>query len=211
MSIRELLPLYAVGATDAAESREVERAIAADPALADELDALMEVTADLGAVLPPAAPAPALKARLLASLESAAAAPGRFDRFVDRFAALFACGADRARSLLGLVDDERAWEAGPGPGSWLLHFEPSPAFAGADVGFVRLAPGARFVWHRHNGPEHSLVLSGRARDSLAGELGPGDEALAAGGTEHEFETLGDEPFIFAVWVWGVDFDVPRPY
>jgi quercetin dioxygenase-like cupin family protein len=204
MSIRDLLPLYAIGATDEAEAREVERAIAADPALADELDAMMEVTADLGGLLPPVEPSTALRARLLASAE------GRFERFVDRFAALFECAADRARALLGLVDDERAWETGPAPGCWLIHFEPSPALAGADVGFVRLAPGATFAWHRHNGREHSLVLSGRARDSLAGDLGPGDEAVAEPNTEHEFFTVGDEPFIFAVWVWGVDFDVPKP-
>lgn len=203
-AIHELLPLYALGALDDDEAREVERALAADPALAAELDRLVEASADLGGAMAPVEPSPVLRDRVLASVE------GRFERFVGRFAQLFECAADRARALLGLVDDAAAWEPGPGAGSWLIHFQPSPAFAGADVGFVRLAPGQRFVWHRHTGAEHSLVLQGRALDSLAGPLGPGDEAVADAGTEHEFENVGDEDFIFAVWVWGVDFDVPRP-
>ena len=207
MSIRDLLPLYALGAVDDAEARDVERAIIADPSLAEELDTLMWAAADLVGALPGVAPSPAVRARLLSS---AAAPEGRFERFVERFAQLFEVATDRARTLLGLVDDPRAWEPGPGPGSWLLHFPPSPALVGADVGFVRLAPGQRFAYHRHSGREHSLVLSGRAHDSLAGLLAPGDEAIADGGTEHEFATVGDVDFIFAVWAWGVDFDVPKP-
>ena len=37
--IRELLPLHALGVLEADEAREVERAVAADPALAAELAA----------------------------------------------------------------------------------------------------------------------------------------------------------------------------
>ncbi|MEZ4401118.1 MAG: cupin domain-containing protein [Kofleriaceae bacterium] len=201
MTVRELLPLYALGALDPAETAQVERALAAEPALVAELAALEQAAGDLLVGLVPVAPSPSLRARLLASTES------RFERFVARFAALFDVAADRARELLALVDRPDAWEPGPGPGSALIHFTAGPAFAGADTGFVRLEPGARFAKHRHGGREHNLVLAGRAHDTLAGDLGPGDEAIAEADTVHDFYTVGDEPFIFAVWVWGVDFGV----
>lgn len=205
--VRDLLPLHALGVLDDDERARVDAAVAADPALAAELAALSATTAALPGALAPVEPSPSLRARLL---DSAARAAGRFERFAARFAHLFDVTLDRARSLLAKIDDATAWEPGPGPGSWLIHFEPAPSLAGADTGFVRLAPGATFTWHRHAGPEHSLVLAGRATDSLAGTLAPGDEAHAGAHSEHDFTTVGDEDFVFAVWVFGVDFDVPKP-
>ncbi|MBK9033006.1 MAG: cupin domain-containing protein [Myxococcales bacterium] len=206
MSIRDLLPLYALGALDDDEVRAVDRALATEPALRDELAALELATAELATALPGVAPSPAVRARLLAAAEPAA----RFERFVARFAALFDVAAARARELLGLIDQADAWAAGPEPGCALIHFTAGPSLAGADTGFVRLAPGARFAWHRHTGEEHSLVLAGHAQDSLAGALAPGDEAIAAAGSAHDFATVGDDDFVFAVRVWGVDFTAPRP-
>ena len=202
--VRELLPAYALGALEGDEASRVERALAEDPVLAAELDALLEAGADLVAALPPEAPDPAVRARLLASVE------GRFARFAARFAQLFDVTLERARDLLAMADVPSAWEAGPGPGSALLHFAAGPRYASADAGFVRLAPGMTFPWHRHHGHEHCLVLAGEAVDSMCGTMRPGDEATADGGTEHEFRTVGDEPYVFAVRVFGVDFDVPRP-
>lgn len=204
MSIRDLLPLYALGAVDDAEAQAVERALADQPALAEELDRLLAAAADLTGALPGLAPSPAVRARLLVSTQA------RFERFVERFAALFEVAIDRARALLCLADEPGAWVPGPGPGTAFLHFAPSPALVGADAGFVRLAPGERFAWHRHTGVEHSLVLAGHADDTLSGRLGPGDEQRAEPGTDHEFVAVGNEPFIFAVWVWGVDFTIARP-
>lgn len=199
MTIHDLLPRYALGAVDAAEADELERALAADPDLAAALRALRAATAELASALPGVAPSPSVRARLLASTT------GRLEGFVDRFAQLFEVGPGRARRLLDLVDDPQAWGPGPGPGSWLIHFDASPALAGADVGFVRLAPGHRFARHRHAGREHCLVLAGHAHDSLAGDLGPGAEAIAEAGTEHDVATVGADDLVFAVWVWGVDF------
>ena len=54
------------------------------------------------------------------------------------------------------------------------------------------------------------MLQGRADDTLHGRVGPGDEGVAEPGSAHDFVNLGDEDFVFAVWVWGVDFTVPRP-
>jgi len=204
VSIQDLLPLYALGALDDDEAREVERALAVDPSLMAALTTYERAASELAAALPAVAPSPSVRARLLASTEP------RFERFVRRFTELFDVAADRARELLGLVDQPAAWEAGPEPGCWLIHFPGGPTLAGADTGFVKLAPGARFAWHRHAGREHSLVLQGRADDTLHGRVGPGDEGVAEPGSAHDFVNLGDEDFVFAVWVWGVDFTVPRP-
>jgi hypothetical protein len=204
VSIEDLLPLYALGALDDAEAREVERALAVDPSLMAALATYQRAASGLAAALPAVAPGPAVRDRLLASAEP------RFERFVQRMSELFDVGAARARELLGLIDRPAAWEAGPEPGCWLIHFPAGPALAGADTGFVKLAPSARFAWHRHVGREHSLVLQGRADDALHGPLGPGHEAVAEAGSEHDFVNVGDDDFVFAVWVWGVDFSVPRP-
>ena len=183
------------------------------PAL--DLDTLggaeVEALAQLAAAAAPAEAASlaAVRARLFEA-PSAALAPGLFERFGARFAAIFDVTLERARELLGLVDDPLAWEPGPGPGSWLIHFTAGPSLAGADTGFVKLAPGARFPWHRHHGHEHSLVLLGVGDDSLGGHLVPGDEPTAGGATEHDFVAAGDQPYVFAVRVWGVDFTVARP-
>jgi anti-sigma factor ChrR (cupin superfamily) len=204
-AIRDLLPAHALGALDDHESEMVDRAVAADPALADELAALLAAGGALAAMVEPVAPSDEARARLLA-----AATGERFARFARRFAELFDVAVDRARELLGLVDRPEAWVDGPGAGSWLVHFQAGPALATADTGFVKLARGQRFAWHRHQGAEHTLVLQGTALDSLAGTLRAGDEGVLPGDTEHDFIAVGDEDLIFAVWVHGVDFGVPRP-
>jgi anti-sigma factor ChrR (cupin superfamily) len=204
-AIRDLLPAYALDALDDVEAELVANAVAADPALAAELGALIEVTGDLGMIAAPVPPAAAVRARLLD-----AARGERFARFADRFAAMFDVAASRARELLALVDRPEAWEPGPSPHSWLAHFDGGPRVATADCGFIRLARGERFAWHRHTGDEHCLILQGEADDSMCGRLRVGDEGQLPGGTEHDFVAVGDEDLIFAVWVRGVDFDIARP-
>lgn len=205
-AIRDLLPAYAVGALDEDEAELVARAVAADPALADELAALIEVSGELALGVAPVAPAAAVRARLL----DAIAGPARFERFVDRFAALFDVAADRARELLGLIDQPAAWHPGPTAASWLVHFAAGPRLATADTGFVKLARGARFAWHRHGGPEHCLILQGTALDSASGTLEAGAEGVMPAGSAHDFVAGGDDDLIFAVWVYDVDFSAPRP-
>lgn len=204
MSIHDLLPLYALGALDDDEAREVERALAADPSLARALATYHAAASELASALHGVSPSASVKARLLASTAS------RFERFVQRFTELFEVTAARARELLAQVDQPTAWEPGPAPGAWLIHFQAGPSLVGADAGFVKLDPGARFAWHRHAGREHNLVLQGRAIDTMLGDIGPGDEGIGEPGSAHDFTTTSAEPLIFAVWVWGVDFDVPRP-
>jgi anti-sigma factor ChrR (cupin superfamily) len=209
--LRELLAARAVGALSPDETRAVDLAAAADPALADELAALIEASAGLSDVLDdPGAPPPAIRARLLESVAAVPAGAAVYERFAARFAAIFDVSVARARELFAHAADPASWEPGPGPGSWLIHFAAGPACAGADTGFVKCAPGARFPWHRHLGAEQNLVLAGEAEDSSNGRLRPGDEPADEPGTEHDFRVVSDEPFVYAVRVFGVDFDVKRP-
>ena len=205
-AIRDLLPAYALGALDDHETELVGRAVAADPALADVLDLLREAAGALGPLAEPVSPSGAVRDRLLASTRGSE----RFARFVHRFAELFDVAAGRARELLAMIDQPGAWNPGPSATSWLVHFQAGPRLATADTGFVKLARGERFPWHRHLGAEHSLVLQGQAADSQAGTLRVGDEGVREADSEHEFVAAGDEDLIFAVSVYGVDFDVPRP-
>lgn len=187
--VRELLPLYALGILEPDEATTVERAIAADPALAAELDTLQQAT---GQLITPVAPAASVKARLMASVGG-----GRFETLSQRMASLFDVTVDKARELLGLIERPASWEASA-PGIGLVHFDGGPACAGADCGFVRLAPGATFPLHKHLGEEASLILAGTLRDATSGRvLAPGDELLQAEGTEHVLVNEGTEDCIFA--------------
>lgn len=186
--VRELLPLYALGVLDADEAQLVERAVAADAALAAELAALEAAGA---ALITPVAPPPAVLARLVASVGG-----GRFETWSARMASLFDVTVDRARELLGLIERPASWEA-PQPGLALVHFDGGPACAAADCGFVRLAPGAAFPHHAHLGEEVSLVLAGALRDHTGRTYGPGDEIVSAEGSEHDVISIGDEDCIYA--------------
>jgi len=210
-AIRDLLAAYALGALEPEEVELVERAVAADPALAAEVDALVEASVQLAIALPGPAPAPAQRDRLLAAVVAEAEpAPTRFARFVGRITELFDVTVERARELLGLVDDPGAWQPGPAPGTWLIHFRAGPAYAGADTGFVKLDPGARFPRHHHLGEEIAVVLDGVAHDSAVGSLQPGDEPTCGADSYHEFRAIGDRPLVVVVRVFGVEFDVDPP-
>jgi putative transcriptional regulator len=181
-NIRDLLPLYAVGALAPDEASDVERAVEADPALAAELDSYLSLVT-------PVSPSTEVKARLLAS-----AGGGRFERFSDRMSKLFDVTVDRARELLGLVERTASWEH-PIPGVSLIHFDGGPACATADCGFVRIAPGCTFPWHTHRGEEINVILAGTLRDTSGKVLRPGDELVQPANTQHDL-TAGDEEVIY---------------
>jgi hypothetical protein len=188
VDIRELLPLYALGILEPDEIAAVDRAVAADPALAAELASLQQVAENM---VVPVAPPAHVEARLMASIGG-----GRYERFAPRMASLFDVGLPRAREILGLIERHASWD-GRLPGVGLVHFEGGPAVATADCGFVRLEVGATFPPHTHPGDETTLVIAGRLRYGTR-VLGPGDElALAANGETHIVSTEGDEPCIYA--------------
>lgn len=189
--VRELLPLYALGILEPDEAQVVERAIAADPALASELASYRDATSEL---IVPVAPSPAVKSRLLASVGG-----GPLERFANRMASLFDVAVERAREILGLVERPASWELGA-PGIGLAHFDGGPAYATADCGFVRIDRGATFPMHSHLGEEVSLILSGALRDDQGHVYSAGDELVQAPGSAHHLTAIGDEPCIFAVRV-----------
>lgn len=187
--IRELLPLYALGVLDTAEAQTVERAIAADPALAAELAAYQHSASHL--VAPVTAP-PAIKARLMASVGA-----GPYEQFSGNLASLFDVTLDRARELLGLIARPASWEPTM-PGLDLVHFDGGPAYAHADCGFVRLTPGTAFPLHTHMGEEVSLILAGQLRDRATGIIyRAGDEVAKQQDSDHDVINDGDEDCIYA--------------
>lgn len=182
VNIRDLLPLYALGALDPDEAAAVERAVEADPQLAAELDRYFDVA-------PVVAPAPDVAARLLASTGGS-----RFELFSARIAGLFDVTIDRARELLGLIERSVSWEQ-PVPGIHLVHVQGGPASAAADCGFVRIDPGCTFPWHTHRGEEVSVILEGSLRDSDGKVLSAGDERVHATGTQHDL-TAGPDGVLY---------------
>jgi hypothetical protein len=190
--IRELLPLYALGILEPDERKSVERAVAMDPQLAAELVAYQDTTHELAALAAPIEPSPAVKSRLLASVGG-----GALDRFAQRLGALFDVTVERAREFLGLIERPASWEAQV-PGIALVHFDGGPAFAAADCGFIRLAPGAIFPYHKHLGDEVCVVLEGAVYDPTNDRMiEAGGDYSQATGTAHALINKGSVDCIFA--------------
>lgn len=207
-NVRDLLPLHTLGLLEPNKAAAVEQALAADPALAAEL-AQLEDAAQL--MIAPVTPSPDVAVRLRASIGD-----GPFERFAARMATLFDVTVDRARELLGLIERPASWTPEL-PGVALVHFSGGPAYAAADCGFIRLAPGAVFPAHRHLGEEASLVLQGSLRDGATGRiLGVGDELVQATGSTHELRCEGSADCIFAaraihgIEVGGAPARPPKP-
>ncbi|HEX3759488.1 MAG TPA: cupin domain-containing protein [Kofleriaceae bacterium] len=191
--VRELLPLYALGILESDEAGAVEHAVAGDAALAAELASYQHTTGAIGSVIQPVAPSPDVLQQLMASVGG-----GPFEAFAARMARMYDVTVERGRELLGLLDRAASWIPQVVPGLHFIDFEGGPATAGADCGFVRLAPGAIFPPHTHLGEEMTTVLSGQIRD-LANDitLGPGDDYIRAEGSTHYLVCVGDEPCIYA--------------
>jgi hypothetical protein len=205
--VRDLLPLYALGALDADEARAVERAVAADPALARELATYRDTAAELApAVAPPAD----VQARLLSSIGA-----GRYEAFAPRLATIYDVPLARAREYLGLIDRPASWKESKGwgvelAGIALVDFAGGPAYAAADCGFVRIAAGCTFPWHMHRGEELNLVLAGTLRDHAGHVYRPGDEVVLSAGDAHELMAdPGEDVLIAARLFVGIEV-VPRP-
>lgn len=187
--IRELLPLYALGVLEPDELASVERAIARDPALAAELVAYEDTAHQLAV---PVEPSPAVRSRLLASIGG-----GPLERFAQRLGALFDLTLDRTREVLGLIERPASWETQV-PGIALVHFDGGPAFAAADCGFIRLAPGAIFPFHKHLGDEACVVLEGAVYDPTNDRLiSAGEDYVQAAGSEHALINKGSVDCVFA--------------
>ena len=78
----------------------------------------------------------------------------------------------------------------------LYHLKDKPAVADAVVGFVKLAPGAVFPEHTHQGDEAALVLQGSCIESGGRVARRGDLVTMAQGSTHELTALPGPDFIY---------------
>jgi anti-sigma factor ChrR (cupin superfamily) len=197
-ALLELLPLHALGALDEREAAEVERALAAHPALHGELAHWRDAITALGEAMPPEPPTPSMRSRLLDAL---VAAP--LERFSSAVASLFDVTVERARAALARVGDATAWRPMM-PGVTCIPVAPGPRWADASCALLRVEAGTTFPWHRHRGEEASLVLHGGAHMSDGRDLVPGDLLVVDETLEHDFTIEGPDHCIFAVRAHGID-------
>jgi anti-sigma factor ChrR (cupin superfamily) len=79
-----------------------------------------------------------------------------------------------------------------------------------DAGFVRLAPGATFPYHRHIGGELVLLIEGSFIEDDGTVVRAGEGQDLAAGTSHSFTAPPDAGCILAVLIWqGLDFGADR--
>ncbi len=130
----------------------------------------------------------------------------RLAPFADRLASMMDVTAEAARGYLARIFDPDAWE-GLIPNVSVIHLAGGPSTEGANVGFVRIEPGAGFPMHSHLGDERALILQGTLKDSTFGDARPGDSAAIEGkGQPHALEVTSDEPLIYAVVTWGIEIE-----
>ena len=199
IDLEELLPLYALGVLAPEEATAVERALAQEPRLVSKLAQYQATAEELFSAELRVAPSLDVKARLMSSIGA-----GRFERFAARFAKVFDVTLDGARELLAWIDNPGKWEP-MNALSKVIHFPAGPACAGADTGFVSIAPGGTFPYHRHGGDEVTLVLAGSAVDSTGKVLREGDQIEELPGTHHDLTNTGQEDFLYASRVYGLDY------
>ncbi len=186
------------GVADAGERATVAAHCAACPACGAAAAALTEGAGALTAGLPPIGVSPTARARLLAALDEGA---GRFAPLVADVARLFDLAAARTIELLRGLDRAESWEPTAMPGMALLHLDGGPAVAGADVGFVRFAPGSRFPPHGHLGEERALMLQGGVTLADGTRFRRGEIVVARAGEHHAFVTDERLPTIYALVLW----------
>lgn len=198
--ILDLLPDFILGGLDAASAAEVEAALAESPALQAEAAALSEALFGVAEALPPVAPDPGVRARLMAS-----STQDRLLPFVDDLARICDLAFEAMRGVLRKVDELAAWEPGPLPGINLIHFEHGPGCFAADTGLVRFEPGTRIPRHRHMGRELSYVLAGTLTDDDGRVYGPGEVLEKDVGDVHGFSAGTEEALVMVLVHSGFEF------
>ncbi len=192
---------YSLGILDDGLRQDVERELATSPTMQAELRAIVLSLSGVAEVEEPLRPDERVRAALLASLESTSPFAG----FVDRLATFFDVGTDRAREFLDSIAhvSQDPWQASGLPGISLLHLQGGPNVATADnCGLVYLEPGTTFPEHQHLGEEWALVLQGQCIEHTGIISRPGDLVHKSTGSKHSFRVLDDEPFVFAVVLYG---------
>ena len=144
-------------------------------------DAMLSLLAD---GLEPAAPDPAVRARLLAALHGSE----RLAPFAAEAARAFGVELGAMREALARVNDASAWLPGFWPGSRLLI---TPQLMRAQTVISELPPGIRIPRHRHGGRELTYVLDGVLVENGSLRHGAGALLDMPGGSEHEVSVPDD--------------------
>lgn len=177
--LRERLPEYVLELLPPGEMHELGAALGRNPALQAEADQLRVALTTIVDELPPLAPSPVVRTRLMASV---AAPVERFAPFLAPLAQIVHLSVEKMRAVLARLGDADFWDKGL-PGIELSHFDAGPQLAGADAGFIRFEPGAVFPRHRHIvGREITFVLEGTLLDG-GRAYGPGSVV------EHETDSV----------------------
>jgi quercetin dioxygenase-like cupin family protein len=151
-----------------------------------------EALANLAMSLPLTAPSPEVRKRLLNSMSTT----NRFEMFAAQVAELIDVSIDRARELVGRIDDAQSWMKTHVAGVFSYDLPVGPAAADAVVGFVKLRPGVVFPDHEHMGDEAMLVVQGSCIDSYGTIMRRGDSIRLPPGTHHEFTAQPGPDFIY---------------
>jgi quercetin dioxygenase-like cupin family protein len=177
------------------------------PAFVEELlgeapDDERAAVSQLHRLLEPAAPSPALAARLARELKEL---PLRYAPFYRRLSAVWDLPLESVVAVLERARSREAWRKTALPGLRLLDVTGGERVQGADVHLVRFSPGMRFPKHRHPGDEALFVLEGSYRDSSGRVVGPGDLHEMPTGSEHGFVVARSEPCVAASVQRGREF------
>ena len=192
---------YSLGILDDRLRQDVERELATSPTTQAALQAIEASLGSVAEAEEPLRPNERVRATLLASIDTTSPLAG----FVDRLATFFDVGTERAREFLDSIAhiSEDPWQASGLPGISLLHSQGGPTVATAEnCGLVHLEPGTTFPEHQHLGEEWALVLQGRCIEHTGIISRPGDLVHKSTGSRHSFRVLDDEPFVFAVVLYG---------
>jgi quercetin dioxygenase-like cupin family protein len=151
-----------------------------------------DALASLAMALPTAVPSPDVRARLLRSVSTTS----RFEMFAAQVAALIDLGVDKAREIVGRIDEAAVWMATQAPGVFSYDLPIGPAVADAVVGFVRVKPGCVFPDHEHMGDEVMFVVQGCAIDSNGLVMRRGDVIRLPPHSHHDFKAEPGPDFIY---------------
>jgi putative transcriptional regulator len=185
----ERLADLVLGMLDEQARLEVEAHLAACARCATEHADVEEALSAVAVALPPLAPSPAARDRLLRDVRQA-----REPRlaWATKLAGFFDVTVEQARAILHKAAEPTAWEADRFPGMFLFHLRPGPKWAGADAGLVRFEGGVVFPNHEHVGNEYTLMLEGGVRFSDGSMCRAGDPPRhMERGTQHSFQVLDE--------------------
>jgi anti-sigma factor ChrR (cupin superfamily) len=151
-----------------------------------------EALATLALALPRSVPSPEVRERVLQSVSTT----NRFEKFAAQVAQLIDVSVEKARELVGRIDDAKSWMATQVEGVFSYDLPTGPAVADAVVGFVKVRPGAVFPDHEHVGEDAMLVVQGSCIDSHGTVMRRGDLLRMAPGTHHELKAQPGPDFIY---------------